>query len=162
MRSAGSIASDHRHLDLDVAARAAGVAEVHRAAELRGARRDRPRRRRARPEADAVVVDRDGEPARLAARREGGRARARVAGDVARALEHDLERVLDDAERALEARPHRVARPLLDADRVVAALEVDKRADVGAERVVLAVDARLELRQLGERVLLAVAPQELA
>jgi hypothetical protein len=85
-----------------------------------------------------------------------------VQRDVACAFEHDLERVLEQRQRTVEPRAHREARPVAGGSTGGHRLPVDERPDVRAQVVVLAIDARLQLRQLAQRLLRLAALEELA
>src|SRR5439155_637837 len=128
-------------------------------AELLHARRDRPRRARTLAEAEAVVVDADLDVCARDLRLDRGRARECMPPHVAYTLEEDLQHVLDQRSGAAELRVHGEARVEIEGRgrRPV----IGELADVGAEPVVLAGDARLELRQGRERLLAAPAPHEL-
>src|SRR5579875_786353 len=118
------------------------------------------RPRGARREADAVVVDRDVHGTPVRRRRDRRRRRARMAPHVAGPLEHDQQRVLDEQKRALEAGVQRKARGTAARGGASRGREVDQRADVGAQRVVLAIEPGLEVHELGQRLLGAAAVQE--
>src|SRR5437870_10033473 len=149
-------------LDLDVPARPIGPADPDFAPELGRSRCDRPRRDRPGRKPDSVVVDRDEDlpDARVDADRGG--IRARMERDVAGPLQHDVKRVLDEQQRPVEARPNREAGPIIEGAGLRRRLEVEQGSDVRAKVVVLPVDGRLELRQLGKGLVARSPSQQLA
>src|SRR5437868_13986815 len=90
------ITSGRPYGDREVRPDGVPAVDLQPSAELVHARGDRPRRPGAVAEAEPVVVDADVELATPAARVDRRGAGEGVAPDVARALEHDLEDVLDE------------------------------------------------------------------
>src|SRR5439155_18028469 len=151
-----------RKLDLDVPSGVSASTHPDLAPQLRRTGGDRPWRGRSGGKPDAVVLDGDAYFLTDRIGRDHRRVSARVAPDVTGPLEHDLENMFDEEERAVKVRPNGEAGSLAQRGRRQGRLEIGQRADVRPELVVLPVHARLELRELDEGFLVLPASQKLA
>src|SRR5262245_30909234 len=146
--------------DVEVSAGHSRRADMHLPAELRDVRGDRPWCLRGIVEPHAVVLQHDAHLAVHAPRLDHRGAREGMMPDVARALEHDAQDMLDEGARSVEVSAH--AHPGLELVRHGRRrLALGELPDVGAQPVVLPREARLQLGQGCESLVAPPATHEL-